>query len=209
VTKPLQIHVRRATAEDLQDLKALWASMLLPDDELGKRLIEFQIVETVDGELLGAIGVQIVRQHARLYSEGYFDFALADHAREIFWDRILKIASNHGVFRLWTQETSPFWTRLGFRPAIVGESSRLPEEWNQTNGKWFTLQLKDEEVIANALDKNLAAFLSNEKRTTARVREQAQMLKTIITVAGFSIGIICLAIVFYLILHRNSFPSIR
>jgi hypothetical protein len=180
--------------------------MCLPADELGKRLVEFQITETADGKLLGAIGMQIVRQHARLHSEGYFDFAFADHAREMFWDRILKIASNHGVFQLWTQETSPFWTRLGFRSAVAGKLSRLPEEWNQTEGEWFTLQLKDEEVIANALGKDFAAFISSEKRAAARVREQAQMLKTIITVTGFLIGIICLAIVFYLIIHRNAFP---
>jgi N-acetylglutamate synthase-like GNAT family acetyltransferase len=209
VTKSSQLHVRRATAEDLQNLKALWTFMCLPADELGKRLIEFQIVETAAGKLLGAIGMQIVRQHARLHSEGYFDFSLADHAREMFWDRILKIASHHGVFRLWTQETSLFWTRLGFRSAIAGEPSRLPEEWNQTEGEWFTLQLKDEEVIANALDKGFAAFISSEKRTTARVREQAQMLKTIITVTGFLIGIVCFCVVIYLIVHRNPFSPAR
>ena len=183
--------------------------MLLPADELGKRLIEFQIVETADGKLLGAIGIQIVRQHARLHSEAYFDFAIADQARELFWDRILKITSNHGVFRLWTQETSPFWTRFGFQPAVAGKSFHLPEEWNQTKSEWVTLQLKDEEVIANALDKNFAAFLSSEKRATTRAREQAQMLKNIITITGFLIGIVCLVVVFYLILHRNSFPSVR
>ena len=183
--------------------------MRLPADELGKRLIEFQIVETDDGKLLGAIGMQIVRQHARLHSEAYFDFALADRSRELFLDRILKIASNYAVFHLWTQETSPFWTQFGFRSAAGEKLSRLPEEWNQTKSEWFTLQLKDEEAITNALDKDFATFLSNEKRATARVREQAKMLKTIITVTGFSIGIICLVIVFYLVLHRNPFPSVR
>ena len=135
--------------------------MRLPSDELGKRLTEFQVAQTADGRLLGAIGMQIVRQHARLHSEAYFDFALADHARQMFWERIQMIASNHAVFRLWTQETSPFWTRLGFRPVVAGKPSRLPEEWNQTKSEWFTLQLKDEEVITNALDKNFAAFIAS------------------------------------------------
>jgi N-acetylglutamate synthase-like GNAT family acetyltransferase len=209
VSNSLQLHVRRATTEDLRSLKALWESMHLPFEELGKRLTEFQVAQTADGRLLGAIGMQIVRQHARLHSESYFDFALADHARQMFWERIQMISSNHGVFRLWTQETSPFWTRLGFRPAVAEKLSRLPEEWNQTKSEWFTLQLKDEEVIVNALDKNLTAFISSEKRSATRAREQAQTLKTIIIVAGFLIGIICLAIVFYLIVHRNAFPPIR
>lgn len=204
-----QLRIRRATADDLQNLKALWMSMRLPADDLGKRLIEFQIAETPKGKLLGAIGMQIVRQHAQLHSEAYFDFAFADHARELFWDRILKIASNHGVFRLWTQETAPLWTRLGFRPAAGKQLSRLPEEWNQFEGRWSTLQLKDEEVIVDALDKNRAAFLSSEKQAAARVHDQAQMLKTVIIVAGFLVGIICLAVVIYLIIHRNSFSPVR
>ena len=83
--------------------------MRLPPDELEKRLTEFQVVETADGKLLGAIGIQIVRQHALLHSEGYSDFALADAARQLFWERVQTLASNHGVFRIWTQESSPFW----------------------------------------------------------------------------------------------------
>ena len=205
----LQLHIRRATTEDLRSLKALWESMRLPSDELGKRLTEFHVVQTADGRLLGAIGIQIVRQHARLHNEAYFDFALADHAREMFWDRIQTLASNHGIFRLWTQETSPFWTRLGFQPAVAEKSPRLPEEWNQTKNEWLTLQLKNEEVIANALDKNFAAFISSEKRSTARVREQAQTLKTIITITGFLVGISCFAVAVYLIVHRHLFFPVR
>lgn len=182
--------------------------MHLPYNELKKRLTEFQVVQTADGRLLGAIGMQIIRQHARLHSEAYFDFALADPARQMFWNRIQTIASNHGVFRLWTQETSPFWARFGFQPAVAGKSSRLPEEWDQFQGEWLTLRLKDEEVIADALDKNFAAFKSSEKRSVARIREQAQMLKTIIIVAGFLVGILCFAIAIYLIIHRHMiFPA--
>ena len=182
--------------------------MHLPYNELKKRLTEFQVVQTADGRLLGAIGMQIIRQHARLHSEAYFDFALADRAREMFWDRIQTLASNHGVFRLWTQETSPFWNRLGFQPAVAGKPSRLPEEWDQFKGEWLTLQLKDEEVITNALDKNFTAFKSSEKRNVARIREQAKMLKTIITIAGFLVGISCFAVAIYLIIHRHMiFPA--
>jgi N-acetylglutamate synthase-like GNAT family acetyltransferase len=209
VTKPLQLRVRRATTDDLQGLKVLWKSMLLPARKLGRRPTEFLVAETDDGKLLGAIGIQIVRRHARLHSEGFFDFALADHARHLFWERILKLASNHGVFRLWIQDAAPFWTRSGFRSASVEKLSRLPEEWNQDSGKWFTLQLKDEEVIANALDKDLAAFMSDEKKSAARLREQAQTLKTIITIIGFSIGIVCFCVVIYLIVHRNPFSPAR
>ena len=209
MTGPLQLRIRRATTDDIQSLKALWATMLLSADELGKRPTEFLVAETADGELLGAIGIQIVRRHARLHSEGFFDFAFADQARHLFLERIQTFASNHGVFRLWTQETSPFWTRSGFQPAGAEKLSRLPEEWNLNDNKWFTLQLKDEEAIANALDKDFAAFMSSEKKNTTRVHERAQTLKTIITIAGFSIGIVCFCVVVYLIARNNPFSPAR
>ena len=89
------LRVRRATTDDLQSLKALWRSMLLPADELEKRLTEFQVVETADGKLLGAIGIQILPRQAWLHSESYLDFALADDARELFWQRIQTLSLIH------------------------------------------------------------------------------------------------------------------
>ena len=105
---PSPHRVRRATLEDLPGLRTLWESMHLPGPDLEKRLTEFQVVETADGRLAGALGIQIVRQHAWLHSESYLDFALADEARPQLLARIQALASNHGVFRLWTLEKSPF-----------------------------------------------------------------------------------------------------
>ena len=200
-----QFNIRRATTDDRESLKSLWRSMLLPADELEKRLTEFQVAESVDGKLAGAIGIQILRQHARLHSESYLDFAHADQARELFWNRIQTLASNHGVFRVWTQENSPFWARLGFRSASAAKLAELPSEWQPARGEWYVLQLKDEQAIVNALDKDFADFMLAEKRNTERAFEQARTLRTIITVIGFTIAIVCFIVVGYLLIHRNPF----
>jgi N-acetylglutamate synthase-like GNAT family acetyltransferase len=202
-----QLFIRRATTDDRESLKSLWWSMLLPADELEKRLTEFQVAEAADGQLLGAIGIQIVRQHAWLHNESYLDFGHADAARQLFWNRIQTLASNHGVFRLWTQESSPFWSQLGFRPANAARLADLPPEWQSAKGEWFVLQLKDEQAIINALDKDFAAFMSMERLKTERTYEQARTLKTIITVIGFTIAILCFIVVGYLLIHRNPFLS--
>jgi N-acetylglutamate synthase-like GNAT family acetyltransferase len=181
--------------------------MLLPADELEKRLTEFQVVESSDGRLLGAIGIQIVRQHARLHSESYQDFAQANEARQLFWNRLQTLAANHGVFRLWTQESSPFWSQLGFRSVNPAKLVEMPTEWQSAQGEWFMLQLKDEEAIVNALDKDFAAFMQAERRNTERTYEQARTLKTIVTVIGMTIAILCFIVVGYLLIHRNPFLS--
>jgi N-acetylglutamate synthase-like GNAT family acetyltransferase len=189
--------------DDLESLKELWASMLLPANKLEKRPTEFLVAETADGKLLGAIGVQIVRRHARLHSEGFFDFAFADQSRHLFLERIQTFASHHGVFRLWIQDASPFWTRSGFKQADEENLSRLPEEWKNFEGQWLTIQLKDEETITAAFEKHLAGSMDSGKKQAARVSEKARTINTIVIVVCFGIFFICIAILIYMITHRR------
>jgi len=200
------LRIRRATVDDCPALKAIWASMRLPADELEKRLTEFQVVEIAEGEVVGALGFQVLRQHALLHSESYSDFALADAARELFWERLQKLAANHGVFRVWTQERSPFWKTFGFQPPKAGVLGRLPAEWkNDFEGGWLTVQLKNEEVIAAALEKEFAPFMTEEKLETRKLSEKARRINNIIIVVGFTIGILSIATAIYLFIHRNPF----
>lgn len=196
-----QLNIRRANVDDLPALKALWTTAGLPADELESRLTEFQVVEA-DGAFAGAIGVQIVRQHARIHSEDYADFSVADAARELFWERFQKLAANHGVFRVWTQETSPFWKHWGLQPADAGLLERLPEEWKSLEGGWFTLELKNEDAINNALKNQFAGFMDAEKKQTAQVAAQARKIRTFFTVIFFAIGIIGIAFAIYLLLRH-------
>lgn len=203
------LRIRRATTDDLPSLKPLWQSRSLPADDLEKRLTEFQLVETDEGRFLGAIGIQILRQHARLHSEAYTDFDLAGQARPLFWERIRTLAANHGVFRLWTQHDSPDWILSGFQPADPEAIARLPEAWKAMEGQWFTCQLKDETLIAAALEKEFAGFMAMEKQADLRMMDHARALKTIVTVIGFVIGILCLGMAGYLLIHNTQFFRTR
>jgi N-acetylglutamate synthase-like GNAT family acetyltransferase len=198
-----QLLIRRATVDDLPALRSLWTAAHWPAAELENRLTEFQVVEA-GGTFAGALGLQILRHHALLHSEDYADFAVADAARELFWERVQKLAANHGVFRVWTQETSPFWTHWGFQPAGAEILERLPDEWKNLEGRWLTLELKNEDAINHALKNQFGSFMDAEKKQTAQVAAQAQTLKTVITVAGFVIFFICLAVAAWLLLHRPS-----
>jgi len=197
-----QLSVRRATTDDFQNLRSLWNSARLPAEELESRLTEFQLAESADGQLVGAIGIQIVRQHARLHSEAYADLSLADAARERLWERIQLIASHHGVFRLWTQDNSPFWSNCGFRIVITESLGQLPEEWKRFEGKWYWLQLKNEAALAT-LEKELATFRKSEEHQIKQTLNQARIMTTVITVVCLGVFIACLVALFYLVTHRH------
>lgn len=203
---PHTLRIRRATVDDIVSLRQIWEAMRFLPDELEKRLTEFQVVENGDGEVLGAIGIQFSKQHALLHGEGYSDFGIADAARQLFWERIHTLAANLGVFRLWTQERSPYWKSFGFQPPGSEVLARLPEQWkNEFEGGWLTFQLKNEEVIAAALEKEFAPFMAGQKSETEKISERARKMNQIITIAAFGIGIICICIAIYLFVHRNPF----
>ena len=197
-----QLHIRRATVDDLPALKSLWLAARLPVEELESRLTEFQIV-TANGNFAGAVAVQIARQYLRFYAEDFTDFAVADAARELFWERIQKIAATHGVFRVWTQETSPFWTHWGFQKAVPAEMlERLPVEWKGIEGDWLTLELKNEAAITHALENQFSNFMGAERQQTDEVAKQAHTIRNFFTVAFFIIGGIGFALAVYLLLHH-------
>ncbi|HEU6448574.1 MAG TPA: hypothetical protein VFV23_09080 [Verrucomicrobiae bacterium] len=201
----LQLQIRRATLDDRAVLMELWNSMQLPANELEKRLTEFQVVQNERGEILGAIGIQFSKRHALLHSEGYSDFGVADAARQLFWERVQTLASNHGVFRIWTQENSPFWLRWGFQPAGAEMLTRLPPDWKNENAAWFSFELKNEDAIQAALEKEFSQFSDFEKQQIAGVAQRGKTIRTIFTVICFAIFLLCIAVIFWLLRYRNPF----
>ena len=201
MTAAAALRVRRATIEDLQTLRPLWTSMHLPVAELEPRLTEFQVVENAEGKVMGGIALQLGNRHARLHSEAFSDFAIANAARELLWTRIQTLASNHGILRLWTTESIPFWCRLGFKPADAEALKKLPAAWNAPETSWFTLQLKDEAAIAS-VEKELAMFMAAEKRNSALVSQRAKAIKTLAMLLALILAIFVFGAIMYIILKR-------
>ncbi|HEY2082821.1 MAG TPA: hypothetical protein VGI88_08545 [Verrucomicrobiae bacterium] len=195
------LRVRRATLEDLDQLRALWTSMHLPVAELEPRLTEFQVVEDGEGKIIGGIGFQIGANHGRLHSEGFTDFSLADAGRDLLWTRIQTLSTNHGILRLWLQESTPFWARLGFKPADTEELKKLPADWKTENASWLTLQLKNEDVL-NAVEKEMAIFMSAQKQESARITEHARSLKKLATIVALVVALIMFVAAIILLLKR-------
>jgi len=190
--------VRRATLDDLGTLRPLWDSMHFPVADLEKRLTEFQVVESASGKIIGVFGFQITGRHGRIHSEAFPDFALADAARESFWDRLKNLASNHGILRLWTQENAPFWKQRGLQPANADTLKKLPEGWTNAEPAWSTLQLKDEEIIVS-VEKELAMYMESEKLRTAKTFETARAIKKLAIIVGIIFAMFVLGASVYMI----------
>lgn len=161
--------------------------MHFPVEELARRITEFQVAESAEGALLGGIGLQILERQARIHSEGFTDFALADYLRPLLWERVQNLAANQGLLRIWTQETAPFWNHCGLARATAEERELLPSLWRDLPTAWLTLKLREDlEEIVKA-DQEFAMFMASERARTERVLRHSRVVKIVATLIALAV----------------------
>ena len=202
-----KFQARRATVDDLPRLKELWALMRLPDTDLERQLTDFQVVTDDAGLVVGTVAFQINLRHARIHSEAYEDFSLAEYARPVVWARIQTLATNHGLARLWTQEQSPFWSRNGFLPAVEEALEKMPSNWDRFSPGWLTIKLKDEDTLAS-LDKEFALFVESEKHQRGQLLGQAKTVKTVAITGIIVVALLFIAAMVWLLIRFRSGGSL-
>ena len=101
-------YFRRATLEDIDILRGLWQTALFPVQELEKRLTDFQIVEEMDGRLLGALGICVQGDEALVHHEAFTHPETEAAIREKLWNRLKVLFENQSAHRIWTCEKAEF-----------------------------------------------------------------------------------------------------
>ncbi|HEX3797574.1 MAG TPA: hypothetical protein VH413_02640 [Verrucomicrobiae bacterium] len=195
--------VRRATVDDLPHLLALWSAMNFPTADLERHLTEFQLVESDDGGIAGALGIEIVNRYGRLHSEAFHDFSHANIFRDLLWERMQSVAANHGLVRLWTSETAPFWKTNGFQPAPSEVLKKLPQHWALQTSDWLTLPLRDEDALQASLATDFSALNQEERQRTEQLLQRARTAKWVGIAIAVLVAIAGIFISVYLIM-RNS-----
>lgn len=196
-----QPQVRRATIDDLPKLTPLWRAEGLPVQDLEKRFKEFQLVEAgANGQVLGAIGLQISGQEGRLHSEAIAHPEQAEAVREQLWQRAQTIANNHGLIRLWMQFDTPFWRSAGFNAASGELAARIPGAFIEDQRPWSFYQLRSEAASTVSLDKEFAMFREAERERTEKIFRQARVLKMLAAVVA--VGVLGLVILWAISFFR-------
>jgi N-acetylglutamate synthase-like GNAT family acetyltransferase len=196
-------HIRRATVDDKPALLALWASMHIPTSDLERRLTEFQVIESGNNQLLGALGMEVIERQGRLHSEAFSDFGLSGELRELLWARMQSVATNYGLARLWTTETAPFWKQTGFRPADDAALKRLPAGWAElASVECFTMLLRDEDVLHTALNRDFDALKLEASQKTEKALRVARFWNYFAT--GLAIVVAIAVIIFCVSLLKNN-----
>lgn len=168
---------RRATLEDLPSLRSLWHNARLPEADLEKRFTEFQVVAGPDGNVVGAVGLQILKQNGYIHSEAFSDPSLAAEVRPLLWNRIHTVSKNNGLFRLWTLPTASFYREQGFADVDAALRQKIPPEFGNPGADWISLKLKDDAVIS--AEREFEIFAMAQKEESQRLISRAQSLRVL------------------------------
>lgn len=197
--------LRRATIEDVPALRDLWNAAGQPAAELEKSFTEFQVAEN-PAQIVGALGLRIAGPHGLVHGEALHRAVGDDELRPLLWQRVMTVATNHGLARLWTRHTGAFWSDRGFAPAgdVVG---RLPQEFGARDEGWFTLQLKEEQAAGPSIDKEFEAFRQLSREETAAMMARAKTLKLVAVVVVTAVFILVMFGLYIYFSSRNAAPN--
>lgn len=183
------LQVRRATIEDIRQLVELWQAEQLPAQELEKRFKDFQVIEE-GGKITAAVAFQVAGTEGLLHSEVFAHPDQSDALREKLWERARNIAANHGLVRVWTQMSAPYWRQNVFKEVPAEVAAKLPPAFAGEPKPWYYVQLKDEAATALSLDKEFALFREAEREETQKLFRQARVLKVVAVVLGIGVSIL-------------------
>ena len=195
---PLSSHrTRRATTDDLEQLKSLWQAERFPASELEKQFTDFQVAEYNSGQVAAAIALQIAGSQGRVHSETFADFGQTDLLRPRLWQQLQITAQYHGLSLLWTREGAPFWRRdAGFTEARREWLEKLPPDFGAAGPGWLALRIRDEADEPEALARQFELFKITEQEKREKVLRNARFLRFL----GTFIAILLFASSFVLLL---------
>jgi N-acetylglutamate synthase-like GNAT family acetyltransferase len=197
------IQVRRATVDDLAVLRRLWEQAQMPSAQLEKRVTEFQVAESAIGELLGSVGLQVIGTHGQIHSEVYRAPELAFELQPRLWDRILILARNLGLHRLWVRG-GLFWTDQGFEAPSSEELKTLPAAFDEVEGtSWLTFKLRDENPAAISVEQEWNLFRQSQQAENQRLMHSAQVLRMLATILTVVALILVACAIGYILLRQR------
>jgi hypothetical protein len=176
--------------EDLPRLIELWQLEQLPVAELEKRFTDFQVVEGGDGKIAACLGIQLAGNAGKLYGEAIASPERADELRDLLWERVQMVCRNHGIDRLWTAMSLPYWRARGFEASSDENLARLPELFREEGARWQSLALRSADASGEAIEKQFAMLKAMHQSETQRLQRRAKLLKTaalVLTVIVFGL----------------------
>jgi len=199
-----EISARRATVDCLPALREFWQACGAPVDLLEKRLTEFQVADA-DGVVLATAALHVVEKQGRIHSE--FHVAEGVEAARLLRERILTLAGNLGLLRLWVPAGDEQWRGAGFKPANDGELAKQPKEFQGEAAAWDTLKLRDENPAAGVDE--FVILRQQMQAESEQLLARARVVRVVAYLFAFVVGLLVVLLIFAYFKYSRTKPAGR
>jgi N-acetylglutamate synthase-like GNAT family acetyltransferase len=190
---PARFFVRRANLDDLPGLKTLWEHAGMQVLEMEKHLTEFQLVASLEGDLVGAVALRVEGKQGLLHSEAFLHPEEEDSFRPLLWERLKILARNRGLVRIWTREFGPYWHKeAGFNDPHPADFQKFPQAFGDPHVRWLTLGLREENPSSLSVEREFELFQQASRASMEQVMDQTRRLR----VFAFALAGILFVLVF-------------
>jgi len=114
-----------------------------------------------------------------VHSEAFANPGEAAEIRPLLWPRILTVAKNNGLVRLWALPTTSFYREQGMTDIDDALRAKLPEGFGSPLADWVSLKLKEENPGAGSIEKEFEIFAMTQRAESEKVMDQAKAFKLI------------------------------
>jgi N-acetylglutamate synthase-like GNAT family acetyltransferase len=194
VSLPPEYQLRRATVDDLPQLRELWIAAGLDAVEMERRFTEFQVAVDPEGVIAGATALHIEKQQGEIHSELLRSPDLAYVLRPLLWERLKTVAKNHGLLRIWALATTSFIREMGMKDPDPQTLAKLPTSFGHPQAGWVTMKLKEEVLASSTIEQELALLAQAQKAETDALLRRAQFVRAfayiLLTLACIALAVI-------------------
>ena len=107
-------------------------------ESLAKRVTGSRVAEDAQGNVVGAVGLQIAERQGKIHSEGFTDFGVADQLRPVFSGSAAFRGDQSRAAATLDRGEAPFWTHSGLVKPDADALEKLPASWRHPSADWLT-----------------------------------------------------------------------
>jgi hypothetical protein len=147
--------------------------------DLERRFTEFQVAFDGEDKLVGALGLHIQNNQGLVHSEAFSDLESAAQVRPLLWQRLMTVAKNNGLLRLWALPTTSFYREQGMTDIDEASRARLPEGFGSPLADWVTLKLRDDNPTVKNMEKEFEVFAMAQRAESDRMMDRAKAFRVL------------------------------
>jgi hypothetical protein len=155
---------------------------------------------------VGCIGLHLSGGQAEVHNEMYRARELEIATASALWERVLRVAQNHGIHRIWSRG-EPRIKERGFVAPMAEDLRELPGAFGKRDEQWFVLKLREAPPTSLA-ERELELMVQAKTDAAAKTLQRARAIRFVASVIALIILLAVVVALLFLLRKLSGSPPL-